>query len=218
MRMPLNRSYSLNPLIALTGGIACGKSLAQSFLKDAGIHACVDTDAVCHRLYRHLPDDAARKMRAAWGGSVVSDDGSVDRESLSRAVFSDAAGTDSALALLHEIIHPEIERETARLVRSFAEDGYHGPVLVAVPLLYEYDLQGRFDKVVAVWCSREAQIARLMARGGFSRDEAIRRIDVQMPVDRKLELADFGLINNGTPDALRIQCETLARQLNDLYI
>ena len=199
--------------LALTGGIASGKSTAGRFLLEAGFSHLYDTDAICHELYEEPPPELAGAFRELWGDDVVSPAGAIDRAVLSRRLF---AATDRAKAFvtLNGLVHPMVERRLQeRLERDAGDDGL---VLVEVPLLFEIGWERKFLRTIAVWTPYETQIDRLMARGGFSREEAESRLSVQMSCDTKLARADFGLINNGGPEHLRMQCFELAAHLKSL--
>lgn len=200
----------LKPL-ALTGGIACGKTTAGHFLLEAGFSHCYDTDAICHDLYEHPAPDLLAGMRKNWGDDVVTPDSRIDRAALSRRLFAEPDRT-AAFAALNALVHPAVEQRLRELMIRDAV-GEKDLVLVEVPLLFEIGWETRYSHTIAVWMPREMQIERLMARNGLSREEAESRLDVQMSADAKLARADFGLINNGGPEHLRKQCFELVAQL-----
>ena len=197
--------------LALTGGIACGKTTAGHFLLQAGFSHIYDTDAICHDLYDDPTPELLDGMRKNWGDGVVTADSRIDRTALSRLLFS-AEDREGAFAALNALVHPSVERRLGELMDRDAvrEDEL---VLVEVPLLFEIGWETRYSRTIAVWMPREMQIARLMERNGLSRGEAESRLDVQMSADAKLARADFGLINNGGLEHLRKQCFELAARL-----
>lgn len=197
--------------LALTGGIACGKTTAGHFLLQAGFSHIYDTDAICHDLYDDPTPELLDGMRKNWGDGVVTADSRIDRTALSRLLFS-AEDREGAFAALNALVHPAVER---RLGELMDRDAVHEDelVLVEVPLLFEIGWKTRYSRTIAVWMPREMQIARLMERNGLSREEAESRLDVQMSADAKLARADFGLINNGGLDHLRKQCFELTARL-----
>jgi len=200
----------LKPL-ALTGGIACGKTTAGHFLLEAGFSHIYDTDAICHDLYDDPTPDLLDGMRKNWGDDVVTPDSRVDRTALSRRLFS-SGNREDAFAALNALVHPAVERRLGELMeRDAVRDDEL--VLVEVPLLFEIGWETKFSRTIAVWMPREMQVVRLMARNGLTREEAESRLDVQMSADAKLARADFGIINNGGTDHLRKQCFELAARL-----
>ena len=200
----------LKPL-ALTGGIACGKTTAGHFLLEAGFSHIYDTDAICHDLYDNPTPDLLDGMRKKWGDGVVTPDSRIDRTALSRRLFSepDRAG---AFSSLNALVHPAVERRLQDLMVRDAV-GENELVLVEVPLLFEIGWETRYLYTIAVWMPREMQIARLMERNCLTRADAESRLDVQLSADAKLARADFGLINNGGPEHLRKQCFELTARL-----
>ena len=115
---------------------------------------------------------------------------------------------------MNAIVHPAVEKRLREYLDRDAEDD--GLALVEVPLLFEIGWDRKFLRTIAVWTPRELQIARLMARGGMSREDAESRLSVQMSGDARLAKADFGLINNGSPEHLRKQCFALTALLKTL--
>ena len=185
--------------LALTGGIACGKTTAGHFLLEAGFSHVYDTDAICHDLYENPTPELLAGMRKNWGGDVVTPDSRIDRAALSKRLFAepDRAAVERRL---HEL-------------REHDAVGGNDLVLVEVPLLFEIGWESKYSHTIAVWMPRPMQIERLMARNGLTREDAESRLDVQMSADAKLARADFGLINNGGLEHLRKQCFELAEHL-----
>lgn len=138
---------------------------------------------------------------------------STDRAVLSGRLFG-AADRAAAFAALNAIVHPAVEKRLRECLERDAEDD--GLALVEVPLLFEIGWDRKFLRTIAVWTPRELQIARLMARGGMSREDAESRLSVQMSGDARLAKADFGLINNGSSEHLRKQCFALTALLKTL--
>ena len=203
----------LKPL-ALTGGIACGKTTAGQFLLEAGFSHVYDTDAICHDLYDHPTPELLDGMQTYWGGDIVASGPRIDRAALSRRLFS-AADREDAFAKLNALVHPAVEQRLRELMDrdSVREDEL---VLVEVPLLFEIGWESRYAYSIAVWMPREMQIMRLMTRDGMTREAAESRLSVQISGDAKLARADFGLINNGGLEHLRRQCFALTAHLKSL--
>lgn len=200
--------------LALTGGIACGKTTAGQFLLEAGFSHIYDTDAICHDLYDDPTPELLDGMRELWGGDVVTSGARIDRAALSRRLFSDG-DRENAFAKLNALVHPAVAQRLRELMARDAvrEDEL---VLVEVPLLFEIGWESRFSHSIAVWMPREMQVMRLMTRGGLTREDAESRLSVQMSADAKLARADFGLINNGGLEHLRKQCFALTAHLKKI--
>ena len=200
--------------LALTGGIASGKTTAGCFLLEAGFSHVYDTDAICHDLYDHPTPELLDGMRSNWGDEVVADGPRIDRTALSRRLFA-AEDREGEFATLNALVHPAVARRLEELMRrdSVREDEL---VLVEVPLLFEIGWEVRYSYSIAIWTPRHMQVERLMARGNLTREAAEARLAVQMSADDKLARADFGLINNGGPEHLRMQCFALVAHLKKL--
>jgi dephospho-CoA kinase len=169
--------------VALTGGIAAGKSEALHAFARHGA-AVISSDDVVHRLYR---EDAGLQaaLRERWGEQVFRD-GEVDRAEIGRIVFADRA----ELAWLESELHPRVRAATtAWLVAQTAE------VAVAeIPLLYETHGEARFDRVVVVTAPPELREAR---RGALADRE-----DRLVPDEEKVRRADFTYVNDGSLEEL----------------
>jgi dephospho-CoA kinase len=172
-------------VIGLTGGIASGKSLVCQTLKRLGM-TVIDADEIGHEIL--AKDDAVKQEVAkVFGAEVLTAGGAVDRERLGGIVFRNPERRRA----LERILHPPIEAQLWKRARDGGDD-----VVLEVPLLIEQGAHKRVDLVVVVYASRERQIERLMARDGISREEAITRIDTQLPLEEKVSYAHY-VINNG---------------------
>jgi dephospho-CoA kinase len=182
-------------LIGVTGNIACGKTAVMAELAALGA-TVIDGDLV----YRELtgPDSAlVQTLAAEFGEQIVNVDGSLDRPTLGKIVFSDPA----ALATLDHLTHPVILDEVFRRI-----DAAPTPVVATDGIkLIESGLGERCDEVWVVTCDPERQRERLMARNGLTGEEADRRIAAQPPASEKLAHADVVIENNGTLDELNDQ-------------
>ena len=188
--------------IALTGGIGCGKSLVLAEFAKLGFQPS-DADKICHEFYR--TEAGLRALTERWGDAVRDADGGLDRRKLGNIVFRDPA----ELAFLENLVQPWLRQRLAELRRA-AGNGV--AVMVEVPLLFEKDLAGEFDRTVAVWSDFALRRSRLAARG-WDHAECSRRERLQWDPARKLAAADFGLINQGSLPLLAAQCRLLAEHL-----
>jgi dephospho-CoA kinase len=175
--------------IALTGGIATGKSACLAAFARLGA-AIIDADTLARAAVEPGTPGLALVVRR-FGTGVLAADGRLNREALGRLVFSDA----DARRDLEAIVHPEVY---AGIRRWFG--GLSGlPAGVAeVPLLYETDHAVDFDRVVVAACSREEQKRRAMARDGLSEAEVERRLAAQWPIEAKRRRADAVVDTGGT--------------------
>ena len=174
----------MRPLaVALTGGIAAGKSAAlQAFARHGA--ATISSDEIVHELYR---DDELlqQALRDRWGDGVFAD-GEVDRAAIGRIVFADS----DELAWLEAELHPRVRAATADwFARQTA-----GVAVAEIPLLFETGGESRFDKVVVITAPAEVRVAR---RGEHA-DREVRLV----PEDEKVRRADFAFVNDGTLEEL----------------
>ncbi len=183
---------SFKNAIALTGGIATGKSSVCSLLSMYGFKI-IDADKVAHQmLVLH-----ATKVEKIFGVEYI-DEGEVNRKKLGSLIFSDKRERLKLEALLHPLIKEQIEKESA-----FCESK-SVPYIVDIPLFFEnrnYDI----DEVVLVYCTKEQQLKRLIDREGLSQKEAQDRINSQMNINDKKPLASFVIDN--TKDLKHLQAE-----------
>ena len=192
--------------VALTGGIATGKSYVLDQFRKRGV-ACLDADALVHGV-QAAGTEATAAIAARFGAGVLAADGSVDRKKLGAMVFDDAAARRD----LETIVHPAVYRAIAAGLHGFELVG--DPIAVVdVPLLYETGAEKEFDRVIVTACPVEAQIARLVERG-LTEDAARQRLAAQWPTEKKVARADFVIRTDGTFDETDRQVEDVLRVLS----
>jgi dephospho-CoA kinase len=186
-------------VVGLTGGIATGKSTVAQMFKRCGA-VVIDADQLARNVVR--PGKAAwRDIVKLFGKDVLGPNRSINRSALGAIVFHDRR----KLRRLERIVHPRVAREQQRLLRRITARSPDAVVIYDVPLLFESGAHKRVDKVIVVAADRETQIARLKRRNGLTRAEALRRINNQMPLARKVARADVVL--NGTDDKAVVRNE-----------
>lgn len=181
-------------LLALTGGIACGKSEVAREIASLG-GAVLDTDIVAHELM--APGGAAyAAVVERFGREILRADATIDRRRLGERVFADPAER----AALNERVHPHVRK----VWQAWSEEQRAAgrPAVCVVPLLYEIGKEKDFDAVLCVIAPLEDVQRRLRERG-WSPEEAQRRIDALWPMEEKAKKADYVLVNDGTLDALK---------------
>ena len=187
-------------LIGLTGNIACGKSAVLAALAEHGA-ATIDADRVVHALME--PGESVwAAVRDAFGPGVMTEDGRIDRRALGAIVFADRA----QLARLEGLTHPAVRVWIVARLAALAREGIAVAVVDAIRL-YEGGWAERCDETWVVTCDPEQQLARLMARNGFTEAEARQRIAAQPPQAEKVARADVVIDNSGTPAATRTQVD-----------
>ena len=177
--------------VALTGGIATGKSHVLAQFRRHGI-PCLDADEMAHGVMAS-GTEATRAIAARFGEDILDPEGAVDRAKLGPVVFGD----ESARRDLEAIVHPAVYRAIAAGLRAFELTGGPELAVVDIPLLYETGHQSEFEAVIATTCRPDVQLARLLARG-LTDAEARQRLAAQWPAAEKAARADFVINTDGT--------------------
>ena len=175
--------------LALTGGIACGKSTVGDLLAARGL-ARVDSDLIA-RAVVEPGTPALASIVVEFGSSVLTSDGRLDRASLGKIVFGQESARRRLEAILHPLIWEVMEREMRRAQSELRETVFE------IPLLFEKGNQGRFSTIWVVTVSEELQLARLQQRDRLTLEHAKARIAAQMSLEEKSKLADFVITNMG---------------------
>ncbi|GAA2992769.1 dephospho-CoA kinase [Microbacterium terrae] len=192
------------PLIALTGGIASGKSTIAGRLAEHGA-VIVDADAIVRDVQRPGSSVLA-EIAAQFGADVLTSDGSLDRAALGARVFGD----DDAVKQLNAIVHPAVRAESARrFAAAYAADP-RAVVVYDVPLLAEARASDPWDLVVVAHAPADTRLQRMVTLRGMTETDAAARLSAQVSDDERLALADVVIDTTGTLD------ET-ARQVDDLW-
>ena len=192
--------------VALTGGIATGKSYVLDGFRRRGV-PCLDADILAHGVTA-AGTEATAAIAARFGDEILAPDGSVDRAKLGPIVFADP----SARRELEAVVHPAVYRAVAAGVRAFELIGTDPFVVVDIPLLYETGAEKDFDRVVVTTCAPETQLARLRERG-MSEEAARQRVAAQWPTEQKASRADFVVNTDGTFEETNAQVDVICRSL-----
>jgi len=195
--------------VALTGGIATGKSYVRTRLAEHGIPT-LDADVLAREAVAAGSSGLAA-VAARFGTEVLLPDGSLDRRALGNVVFADA----QARADLEAIIHPRVRDATATWLDRLAAAG-ESLAVVDIPLLYETGRDHDFDRVVVTSCPRSQQVARVVERDGLTSAQAEARIDAQLPTDDKVQRADFVIDTGGTFGDTNRQVDRVVEKLLEL--
>ncbi|BFU95829.1 MAG: Dephospho-CoA kinase [Nitrospira sp.] len=197
-------------LVGLTGGVATGKSTVARMFEQCGA-TVISADVLAREVVR--PDKSAwRDIVAEFGRSILKPDRTIDRRRLGDIVFHNPRKRRK----LEHIIHPRVARLQARQTRQATKQNRHAVIIYEVPLLFEAGVDKRVARIVVVTAPRSIQIARLKTRDGLLRNESLRRIDSQLPMNRKIARAD-AVLNGAAPlPALRAEVRKLYRQFQRL--
>lgn len=195
------------PLLALTGGIASGKSTIARRLAERGA-VVVDAD----QLVREVQQPGSPVLAAIageFGADVLRRDGSLDRARLGARVFGDPA----AIARLNAIVHPAVRAESARrFEEAFAADPA-AVVVYDVPLLVEARADDPWELVIVAHAPADVRAQRLVELRGLTEAEAAARIGSQVPDDARLAIADVVIDTSGTLEQTRQQVDELWERL-----
>jgi len=188
--------------IALTGGIACGKSLVGEMMQASGIPVC-EADEIAHRVLEQDESVKAALIKE-FGSEIVGTEGHIDRAKLGQQVFADP---DKRIKL-NNATHPVILRQLDEWV---AKQGATSDRAIAIiPLLYEIDAAKAWDVVICVGAPAGEQLRRLTERG-LSPEDAKARIEAQMSQAEKMERADYVIYNCGSKSLLEKQVNQVLR-------
>jgi dephospho-CoA kinase len=191
--------------VALTGGIATGKSFVVQTLRERGV-PCLDADDLAHGVMQ-AGTEATAAIAERFGRAVIAPDGEVDRKALGAIVFADAAARRD----LEAIVHPAVRRAIQSGIRGFELLGER-LVVIDIPLLYETERAKDYDAVIVTVCAPDTQLARLRGRG--LSDEAARlRLAAQLPAEEKAARGDFVIRTDGTFEETRAQVEAVLAKL-----
>ena len=203
--------------IALTGGIACGKSLVAKFFNELGVQT-LDADDVVHEL--EAPGGAAvPAIVARFGSSVLAPDGGIDRKKLASVVFG--RDTRAARRALEDILHPLVRQRLLDFATSpvphspfpiphspFPIPHSPFPISIAIiPLLFESHFEPDYDIIICVSSTEDRQIDRMMRTRGYTREQAEARLAAQMPVAEKADLSDWTIHNDSTVEELKAEVQ-----------
>lgn len=193
--------------IALTGGIATGKTYVAKRLREAGV-PIVDADALAREVVAP-GSPALAAIRKRFGPDAVRRDGTMDRVRVAQIVFKDKR----ARLDLEAIIHPAVVKAINDFFASLPK---RTPFAVAdIPLVFETGRDKEFDAVVVVACPRAMQLERLMERNKLSKEDAERRLAAQWPIDKKVDKATHVISNVGTFEQTDAQVDALIAAFKD---
>ena len=196
-------------LIALTGGIAAGKSTIGQRLEELGA-VRIDADVLAREAVAPWSPGAARVVER-FGGHLLRDDGSLDRAALGEIVFADA----EALRDLNAIVHPEVRRLAAERISAAQAADPRAVVVYEIPLLAETGAQHdrAWDLIVTAEAPDDVRVARMVELRGMTEADARARISAQAPEASRRELADVVVDTSGTPEETIAQTDELWRRL-----
>src|SRR5689334_13325134 len=193
--------------VGLTGSIAVGKSFVASVFTELGCHV-LDADHTAREVV--LPDSPGLEaVVKTFGGEVLNPDGTLNRQQLGALVFGD----EEKRQQLNHLLHPFIIVRQDEILASWEAEDPDGIGIVDAALMIESGGYKRFDKLIVVHCRPEVQLERLMLRNGLTRDEALRRINSQMPQEEKQKFADYLIDTSDGFESTRSQSAEIYKKL-----
>ena len=191
--------------VALTGGIATGKSYVATRLREAGV-PIVDADVLAREVVSP-GSPALSAIRKRFGPDAVRRDGTMDRVRVGQIVFKDKR----ARLDLEAIIHPAVIKAINDFFNALPK---RTPFAVAdIPLVFETGREKEFDVIVVVACPREMQLQRVMERNKLSKEDAERRLSAQLPIDQKVKKATHVIRTDTTFEETNAQVDELIKKL-----
>lgn len=190
--------------VAVTGGIASGKSLAGKVLQEMG-YTVIDTDIISRNLSLS-GGEGYLKIVEAFGENIISYNGEIDRGKLANIVFNDKSSLDK----LNNIMHPLIEKELFVTIEKHITEKI---VFVLIPLLFESILINRFDKIWLILADEKIRIERAAKRDNSIKEEIKKRINNQINYEKMSNLAHTVLYNNSSEEEFILQVQAAVKAL-----
>ncbi len=189
-------------IIGLTGSIGTGKSTIANHFKTLQIPV-VDADLIARQVVEP-GEDAYTVIVETFGEQILQEDETLDRKALGAIVFQDEAKRKQ----LNDIIHPAIRKEMLKQRDAYVQQEVPAVVL-DIPLLYESKLTDYVEKIIVVSVDSDVQLKRIVERDNSTETEAQQRINSQIPVSKKAEMADATIDNNGIVSESHEQLERI---------
>jgi len=192
-------------IIGLTGGFGTGKTFVASIFRSLGAKV-YDADKIARGLFKKN-SPVYRKVVAAFGKNILTVRGDIDRNKLGRAVFADKDRVNR----LNRIVHPEVIRILALAIQRA---GRRASIVIDAPLLIEAGFDKNVDSLIVVKCSKKRQVERCVKKFRMKKKDVLKRIQNQMPIKKKIGLADFVVDNDGTKAETRKKTRKIWRRIS----
>jgi len=194
-------------IVALTGGIASGKSIVAEVLEDLGCYIH-HADKIAHDLME--PEKPAwKKIVAHFGKKILNEDKTINRSRLGKIIFSD----EKERRFLNELIHPLVLEKKKEVSSRLEKEGHYNIFISEAALTIEAGFADFFDKIIMTYCKKEVQKKRLMERDGISRKQTMKIIKSQMQPQEKLKYADYIIDTSSSLQSTVEQTERVYRNL-----
>lgn len=196
-------------IIGLTGGIVSGKTTVADMFRELGADI-IDADIIAREVVRPK-EKAWEKIVKHFGVGILRENQEINRKKLGNIVFSDK----NKLKLLNQITHPEITEVIKKKLENIINNNNRNNVcIVDVPLLFETGFENMMNKIIVVYLDPKKQINRLMKRNNLTREDALKRIKTQIPIEEKVKMADYIIDNSNSLEYTKKQVLHLWEELN----
>ncbi len=179
------------PTIALTGNFGTGKTSVLELFQKLGAYT-FNIDCFVHEI--HTKPETISTMTEILGDSILHEGPKgpcTDKKRIAEIIFNDPEKRRA----VEKIIHPAVMRMVVETESRISRENPSALIMFEVPLLYEAGYDKYFEKVIVVYCKRDIVLERL-AKKGVSRDDALKRLDAQMPITRKIKRGDYVIDNS----------------------
>ena len=190
--------------VGLTGSIGTGKSTVSKIFKELGAYV-IDADQIVHSL---LKEQFVKEKIKEILGNVFDDKGEIDKKKVAKIIFNNPEKKKQLEALIHPLVFERIQEK----IKNIEKKDPDAVVVVEVPLMIETGSYKNYDVVIVVYAPEEIQLKRLLNRG-MEKEDALKRIKSQMPIDEKVKYADIVIENTGTLEELKKKVENVYREL-----
>lgn len=182
--------------IGLTGGIGSGKSTASAFLASLGSYI-FDADNEAKKILNNNKN-VQNDIIEEFGSDVLNHDRLIDKKKLAAVAFQD----EDHQIILNSIIHPFVFKELDKQFTKIAKQNKYDSFIVDGALILESGLHQHLDSIVLIASLLKYRIERALKRGNLSREDILRRINLQWTDEQKADIADYTIYNNGTQEEL----------------
>ena len=194
-------------IVALTGGIASGKSVVAEVLEELGCYIH-HADKIAHDLME--PEKPAwKKIVAHFGKKILNEDKTINRSRLGKIIFSD----EKERRFLNELIHPLVLEKKKEVSSRLEKERHYNIFISEAALTIEAGFADFFDKIIMTYCKKEVQKKRLMERDGISRKQTMKIIKSQMQPQEKMKYADYIIDTSSSLQSTVEQTERVYRNL-----
>ena len=190
-------------LVGLTGNYGMGKSIVLSQFEKLGA-VTLDSDKIVDTILSEA--EVIVKIKGLLGNEVFDEDGNLMKKRVADMIFKN----DILKGSLENLLHPLVFEKIDGVLKTITDQ--HAVVVIEIPLLFERGYEGRFKRTVTVFTDEKTALHRL-EKSGVSKDEAMQRLQSQLPIEMKTTKSDFIIDNNGTLDKTMTQVTEIYKKL-----